>query len=42
MNVSEALKMKLILDKQEEPERDPAWNDHSAAVKRRCNDDDKI
>jgi len=39
--VSEALKMQLTLDKQEERESDPAWNNDSAAAKRRRVDEDK-
>ena len=39
--VSEALKKQLTLDKQEERESDPAWNNLSAAAKRRRVDEDK-
>ena len=39
--VSEALKKQLTLDKQEERESDPAWNDLSAAAKCRRVDEDK-
>jgi hypothetical protein len=39
--VSEALKTQLTLDKQEEQESDPAWNNHFAAAKHRCVDEDK-
>jgi hypothetical protein len=40
--VSEALKKQLTLDKQEERESDPAWNNLSAAAKRRRIDEDKM
>jgi len=39
--VSEAMKMQLTLDKQEEWESDPAWNNLSAAAKGRRVDEDK-
>jgi len=39
--VSEALKTQLTLDKQEERESDPAWNNLSAAEKHRCVHEDK-
>jgi len=39
---SEALKKQLALDKQEESETDPAWNNLSAAAKRRRVDDDTM
>jgi len=40
--VSEALKKQLTLDKQEERESDPAWNNLSAAAKHRRVDEDKM
>jgi len=40
--VSEALKKQLTLDKQEERESDPAWNNLSAAAKRGHVDEDKM
>jgi len=40
MKVSEALKMQLTLDKQEERESHPAWNNLSAAANRRHVDED--
>jgi len=40
--VSEALKKKLSLDKQEERESDPAWNNLSLAAKRLRVDEDKM
>jgi len=39
--VSESLKMQLTLGKQEARESDPAWNNLSAAAKRRHVDEDK-
>jgi hypothetical protein len=39
--VSEALTKQLTLDKQEERESDPGWNNHSTAAKRRRVDEDK-
>jgi len=38
--VSEALQSQLTLDEQEEWETDPAWNNLSAAAKRRRVDED--
>ena len=38
--VFEALKMPLTLDKQEESQSDPAWNNLSAAAMRRRVDED--
>jgi hypothetical protein len=40
--VSESLRKQLTLDKQEERESDPAWNNHSAAVKRLGVDEDEM
>ena len=40
--VSEALKKQLPLDKKEEWESNPAWNNLSAAAKRRCVDEDEM
>jgi len=40
--VSEALKKQLTLDKQEEQESDPTWNNHSAAAKHLRVDEDKM
>jgi len=39
--VSEDLKKQLTLDKQEEQDSHPAWNNHSAAAKHRHIDEDK-
>jgi len=39
--VLEALKKKLTVDKQDERESYPAWNNLSAVAKRRCVDEDK-
>jgi hypothetical protein len=39
--VSEAFKMQLTLDKQEERESDPSWDNLSPAANRRCVDEDK-
>jgi len=38
--VSEALTKQLTLDKREERDSDPAWNNLSAAATRRCVDED--
>jgi len=39
--VSEALKKHLTLNRQEEQESDPAWNNLSVAARRRCVDEDR-